>query len=224
VSSAPTSLALDATTRLVLHQAPRGHGYRVNVDAIHLARFAAPRARGTLVDLGAGNGAVGLATALLCPARPRRIVLVERESSAAALAATNASANDVPAEVLSVDVAVAARALRGVAGSVVCNPPYFEIGRARPRKEDAVAPGARLGRLATFAAAARTILGQRGRAFFVYPAPDLSRALASFEAHGLVAKRARFVHGRARDPARIVLLELCAGKSGGLVIEPAALD
>ncbi len=226
MTAAPTELELRlepsvGRARLVLHQAPRGRGYRVNVDALHLARFAAPRVRGTLVDLGAGNGAVGLATALLAPARPRRVVLVERDSGAAALAEANARANAVAAEVLALDVAAAARVLRGVAGAVVCNPPYFEPGRGRTRKEDAVAPGARVGALAAFADAARTILGRRGRTFFVYPAADLARVLEIFAERGLVAKRARFVHGRASDPARLVLVELCAGKSGGLVIEPA---
>ena len=183
--------------RLVLRQPPPGAGYRVNVDAIHLARFAAGRIRGTLVDLGAGTGAVGLA---------------------AALAEANAVANGVTAEVVRSDVAGAAATLKACADVVVCNPPYFEPGRARPR---AVAPEARVGSLEHFVGVARTMLGPRGRFFFVYPAPELVRALSILEKRGLVAKRVQMVHGKPTRPARIVLVESCAGKPGGLVVEPA---
>lgn len=204
--------------RLVLRQPPRSDGYRVNVDAIHLARFAAARIRGTLVDLGAGTGAVGLAAALLAPRLPRRVVLVEANAAAAALAEANALANGITAEIVRSDVAGAAATLKACADVVICNPPYFEPGRARPR---AVAPEARVGSLEHFVGVARTMLGPRGRFIFVYPAPELVRALSILEKRGLVAKRVQLVHGKASRPARIVLVESCAGKPGGLVVEPA---
>ncbi|CAN5231375.1 hypothetical protein BH09MYX1_BH09MYX1_37080 [soil metagenome] len=203
--------------RLVLAQPAREAGYRVNVDALHLARFAAPRLRGTVVDLGAGTGAVALAAALLAPRAPRRVVLVEGNPIAAALAEENARTNGVEAEIVCEDVVRAARTLRGEADVVLCNPPYFEPGKCRLRT---VAPEARVGSLAQFVAVARTMLGHRGRFFFVYPAADFARALACLETQGLVAKRAQLVHGKSRSPARVVLMEACAGKPGGLVIEP----
>src|ERR1041385_7667606 len=64
-------------------------GYRVNVDTLLLARFAAdcrPRAR-RLVDLGAGVGALALSYAFL--ARAARVALVEREPTLSDLVQRN---------------------------------------------------------------------------------------------------------------------------------------
>ncbi|MBM4362031.1 MAG: methyltransferase, partial [Deltaproteobacteria bacterium] len=64
----------------------------------------------------------------------------------------------------------------------------------------------------------------RGLAAFVYPARSLSSLLAGATARGLAAKRIRFVHARASDPARVALVELRRGREGGLVVEPPLVE
>src|SRR6185312_5067615 len=66
-------------------------GYRVAVDAVLLAAATAPAAGETVLDLGAGVGAVGLC--LAARLANCRVVGIELQPDLAALAGRNASAN-----------------------------------------------------------------------------------------------------------------------------------
>jgi tRNA1Val (adenine37-N6)-methyltransferase len=210
---------------MALAQPARGEGYRTNVDALLLADFArrAPRSARVAFDLGAGVGAVGLA--LLHWDAVGRVVLVEIDATAARLARENAAANGWSdrAEVVHADVARAAREWAGEAHLVVCNPPYFAPGQGRAPKSAAKAR-ARTGELAAFVTSARTLLGRRGRACFVYPAREMVALLATMRAAGLEPKRLRAVHATKDGAARVVLVEAMAAKAGGLVIEAALVE
>ncbi len=203
-----------------LEQPARGEGYRVNADALLLAAFAGD-ARGVVFDLGAGVGAVGLA--VCARSRPRRVVFVEVDPTSVVLARRNAEENGLGAraEVVRGDVLRVALARRGEAALVVCNPPYFEPGTARAPRTAATA---RVGPFVRFVRAARTLLGRRGRACFVYPARDLARALLTLREAGLEPKRLRMVHGGAGRPARVGLIEARAARPGGLVVEPPLFE
>jgi tRNA1Val (adenine37-N6)-methyltransferase len=222
---------------LVLFQPQRGAGYRTNVDALLLAGFAATpcpspgrlrrdaivsaKPAPTAFDLGAGVGAVGLA--LLRFGAARRVVFVEIDEAPAAMARRNLDANGWTerGEVVRGDVRDVARAHRGEASLVVCNPPYLAPGRGR------VAPAqarARMGDLGTFVYAARQVAGRRARVCFVYPAYELATLLARLAVEGLHAKRLRFVHASAKVPARAALVEAQAGRPGGLVIQPPLVE
>lgn len=203
----------------VLHQPPKKAGYRVNADAFLLADFAgAPRRARHAIDLGSGVGAVGLS--LLHADRAERITLVELDDALVPLAARNIEDNGWVhrAEIVHADVAK----LRTTADLVVCNPPYVEPGRGRP-PSPAVAR-ARQGSLATFLDCARRVMGRRARACFIYPAIECTTLFVSLRDRGLEPKRIRFVQARASTPARVVLVECCAAKPGGLVVEPAIVE
>lgn len=217
--------------RVALAQPARSHGYRVNVDAILLAAFAAgalpgsprPKRRArAAVDLGAGVGAVGLS--LLHLGAAEHVTLVEIDAALTRLASANAEANGWAARVSVVlgDVAEVSRARAGTADLVVCNPPYVAAGRGRvpapPRAR------ARLGSLTEFVEAARRVAGRRARVCFVYPAFEATTLLAVLRASGLEPKRLRPVHGKPTDHARVVLLEAVAGRPGGLAIEPPLVE
>ena len=207
---------------VALAQPPRGGAYRVNVDAVLLAAFAAggTRARSArrAFDLGAGVGAVGLS--LLHLGAAEHVTMFEIDDALAKLAQRNARANgwESRVEVVHGDVADA----RGAADLVVCNPPYVVPGRGRvPSPARA---RARSGPLDVFLDAARRLAGRRARVCFVYPAIETTTLLASLRARGLEPKRLRTVHARSDRHARVVLVEAVAGKPGGLLIEPAQCD
>jgi tRNA1Val (adenine37-N6)-methyltransferase len=223
--------ALFGGTLSITQPAPRG-GYRVNVDAILLAAFAAgrigaasarPRAPARhAVDLGSGVGAVGLS--LLHFGAALRVTMVEIDVALARLAEVNASDNGWAerVDVSCADVLEAARERAGSADLVVCNPPYVTPGRGR-------APGAPLrrakyGDLHAFVEAASRLAGRRARACFVYPAVDAMQLFAALRARGLEPKRLCPVHGRPDHPARVVLVECVLGKPGGLSLEPAFVE
>jgi tRNA1Val (adenine37-N6)-methyltransferase len=175
------------------------------------------RAR-VVVDLGSGVGAVTLA--LLHARAVERAVLVEIDARAAELARRNLADNGWAerGEVLCADVTRAMHEHGGRAQLVVCNPPYYAPGRGRQAAEPSRAR-ARSGELGAFAMAARAFLGRRGRACFVYPAGELFALFGALRDAGLEPKRLRAVHGAAKRPARVVLVEAQPGKRGGLVIE-----
>lgn len=145
----------------------------------------------------------------------KQALLVEADSVACDLAAANVMHNGADAEVMCADVLEVAKKNRGVAATVVCNPPYFEPGTARVSKSS---ERARFGELVRFVRASRELLGKRGRACFVYPASNLARLLETLRACGLEPKRLRLVHATPSAPARVVLVEARAAKPGGLEI------
>jgi tRNA1Val (adenine37-N6)-methyltransferase len=220
----PTSALADTTRdalfggRVVLHQPKRG--YRVNVDALLLAAFAAEGRRvARCADLGAGVGAVGLS--LLFHDASEHVTFFEVDAAAARVAERNLVENGWGARgtVTVTDVARLGAARRGSADLVVCNPPWFEPHTTRAAS-DASRARARSGSLRTFVLAARELLARRARACFVYPAPELARLLSTFGELGLAPKRLRFVHASASAPARAVLVEVRAARSGGLFVAP----
>ena len=207
---------------VVLFQPPRGSGYRTNVDALLLAGFAtAPKVASVAFDLGAGVGAVGLA--LLRLGAARRVVFVEIDDRPAAMSRRNLDANGWTerGEVVRGDVRDVARARRGEAALVVCNPPYVTPGRGRVPASQA---RARSGEVGTFVEAARQLAGKKARVCFVYPAQELGMLLATLTAEGLHAKRLRFVHGTPESPARVALVEAQAGRPGGLRVTPPLVE
>jgi len=151
----------------------------------------------------------------------KQALLVDADEAACELAVANVMHNGADADVMCGDALDVARKNRGVAATIVCNPPYFEPGTARVAKSRA---RARSGELERFVKAARELLGKRGRACFVYPASNLARLFETLRASGLEPKRLRFVHATASDPARVVLVEARAAKPGGLVIAPPLIE
>jgi tRNA1Val (adenine37-N6)-methyltransferase len=199
-------------------------GYRVNIDALLLAAFAAQgrRAR-SAIDLGAGVGAIGLS--LLHLRAADRVAFVEREPDLASLCEKNLKASGFAGTVHEADLSLGLpKALNQTADLVVVNPPYFEPGGGRQRAE-ALDRRARAGSLLPFLTAAALALdGARARAAFAYPARALEHLLRAAEKLGLVGKRLRFVHARIDSEARLALVEFRRARPGGLVVEPPLLE
>jgi tRNA1Val (adenine37-N6)-methyltransferase len=199
-------------------------GYRVNVDALLLAAFAAIGRRAELaVDLGSGVGSVALGLHHLGAAA--RFALVEREASLLGLADENARSAGMQSESFACDLnGGLPEALRQVADLVVSNPPFFDPDNSR-QSSHPEKMRARFGALEPFVVAAGAALqGARSRAVFVYPARELSHFLACAESAQLVPKSLRLVHADANSPARVALIELRRAKPGGLVVLPPLFE
>lgn len=199
-------------------------GYRVNVDSVLLAAFARGRRVALAVDLGAGVGALSL----LAHHRglAQRLGLVEREPELIELARRNLERAGVRAEVYERDLEAQGLPLelRGKAGLVLSNPPFFE-GAAHRAPKSPAKRAARLGGVAPFLRAASLALsGDKARAVFVYPARALEQLFSAARAVSLVPKRLRLVYAYAAQPARVALVELRRAKPGGLVVEPPLVE
>ena len=207
---------------LTLYQPARGEGYRVNVDAVLLAGFAAEGRRARqAVDLGAGVGAVALS--LLYRDHAEHVVLVEKDRELSSLSTKNLAANHWAdrGRALSLEVEDIAGLDAAFADLVVCNPPYVAPGRGRlPR----VTAASRVGSLPVFARAARHVLAARGRVAFVYPAAELVTLFDALQAAGLEPKRLRRVHAKPELPARVAMVLAMPAKRGGLVVLPPLIE
>jgi tRNA1(Val) A37 N6-methylase TrmN6 len=200
-------------------------GYRVNVDSLLLASFAAVGQKARLaVDLGAGVGVLSLLLGQSGAAA--RFALVEREAELLELARQNIAHAKLEATLHAIDIERQRlpRELVGQADLVVANPPFYAPDEHRSARHP-LARAAKHGSVTPFVtAAAQALVGSRGRAAFVYPARSLPALLEASQRAGLVPKRLRFVHPHHEAAARLALCELRRARRGGLVVEPPLVE
>lgn len=195
-------------------------GYRFSIDSVLLAAFAG-RARGPVVDLGAGCGVLCV---LLASAGCRGPFLaVELDQLAARCCRENLAAAGLAGKAIQADLTQPHPDLGpGAFRLAVSNPPFFREGsgrlppdpsRARARHELSL-------EAADLWERASRLLERGGRLVCCWPPARLVEALAGLEAARLAPKRLRLVHGRLERPARLALIE--AVKDGGvqLNVEP----
>jgi tRNA1(Val) A37 N6-methylase TrmN6 len=226
-NKAATDITEDAILggRLRLRQPTRGH--RVGHDAILLAAACPARAGDTVVDLGAGVGAAGLALAARVP--ETTVTLVEIDPRLAALAADNARLNRMEARVraLALDVAAPARAFAaaGLAPDsvrrVLMNPPFNDPQRQRssPNAARALAHAAPRALLAPWVKTAARLLRPRGTLTLIWRADGLGDVLAAL-ANGFGALAVTPVYPAPDKPAIRLLLTAVKGSRAPLALLP----
>jgi tRNA1(Val) A37 N6-methylase TrmN6 len=184
-------------------------GYRVAVDAVLLAAATAPAPGETVLDLGAGVGAVGLCLAARLPSC--RVVGIELQPDLAALAKRNASANGMADRVRTIvhDIARPLPAGLGPFDCVATNPPYLAAAVADPSPY----PGKALATVESSADLARWLAVATAA---VKPGGALTLIHRSDRLDEIVAELARLGWGdlalRRLPPARRVLLRARRGE------------
>ena len=185
-------------------------GFRHSMDALLLVSFASPGATDRVLDLGCGNGAIGL---LLAHKHPGvRVVGLEIQPALASRALRGAQVNDLHHRVEIVEGDL--REIKGLlpqAGFdlVLCNPPYREVGRGRlnPDPERSQAKHELLATLSDVAAAIRYAIAPKGRTCLIYHASRLAELLARLRAERLEPKLLRPVHSFPGADAELVMVE-----------------
>jgi tRNA1Val (adenine37-N6)-methyltransferase len=196
-------------------------GYRFAIDSILLARFARPRQRAQVLELGAGCGVVSLILAALH--HPAQAVAVELQPRLAAMIAHNAALNNLVVRAICADLRKTIPGLTPAAFDyVVANPPYRAAwrGRESPDAERRIARGGGGATLPEFIAAAARYANHGGKVAMVFTASRTAELVAEMKQRSLEPKRIRFVHSRPGETATMILLE--ARKGGGIeaIIEP----
>jgi tRNA1Val (adenine37-N6)-methyltransferase len=197
-------------------------GYRFAIDSILLARFARPRQRARVLELGAGCGVVSIILAVLH--HPKEVVAVELQPRLAEMIAQNAALNRTEAvKGIRGDVRRTIPELMPAAFDyVAANPPYRAAwrGRESPNAQRRVARSGDGATLADFIAAAARYAGHGGKVAIVFTASRTAELIAEMKQRSLEPKRIRFVHSQPGETATLVLLE--ARKAGGIeaIIEP----
>ena len=208
--------------RVRLLQPRRGH--RAGSAAVLLAASVAAIDGDTVVDLGAGTGAVGLMMA--ASHRTAGFVFIERDPDLAALCRRNVALNGLAerARVVEADILATPRGAQGlVAGAdlVVTNPPFLEAARSRASPDPGRAaahqlPADGLRRWIDYGAA---LLKPKGRLALIHRADRLAECLGHLSSDfGGLAVRA--VHPRVDEPAIRILVMGAKGSRAPLRIAP----
>lgn len=200
--------------RLRLRQLKAGH--RAGHDAVLLAAATSARAGHRVVDFGAGVGAAGLALAHRVASVD--IVLVEIDPTLAALARSNAAANDIAADVIVLDVESGAESFAAAGlppdsvDVVLMNPPFNDAARHRasPDAARASAHVASGGTLVNWIHAARRILKSGGVLTLIWRADGIAEVLAALD-RGFGSLAILPVHGEAGAPAIRMLVRAVKG-------------
>jgi tRNA1(Val) A37 N6-methylase TrmN6 len=206
--------------RVRLKQPRRGH--RAGTDAVLLAACVAPKPNETVVDLGAGTGAVAI---MIGTRAPVDLVLVEREDGLVELCRENLRLNGLSGRVVVADILASRqeRRARGLvpesADWVATNPPFLDSGRARPspdpdRSAAHLMPADGLGR---WLDAAHDLLKPKGRLALIHRADALAEAFRHL-AGRFGGVTARAVHPRGDATATRVLLTATKGSRGPLTV------
>lgn len=209
---------LDSRVRL---KQPR-QGHRAGTDAVLLAACVSPKPNETVVDLGAGTGAVGI---MIGSHAPVELVLVERDACLVALCRENLRLNGLSGRVVAADLLASReeRQARGLipesADWVATNPPFLDPGSARPSPDDGrsaahLMPADGLGR---WLEAAYDLLKHKGRLALIHRADALADAFRHL-AGRFGGVTARAVHPRRDASATRVLLTATKGSRGPLTL------
>ncbi|MCI1986637.1 MAG: tRNA1(Val) (adenine(37)-N6)-methyltransferase [Lactobacillus sp.] len=197
--------------------------FAFSLDAVLLADFAVVKKHARVVDLAAGNGAVGL---FVAPRTDAQVTLIELQPRLADMARRSVALNGFTnVDVHQLDLRLAATVVpKDSVDVVTCNPPYFKVAPGHvtnPNDHLALARHELTTDFATVAQTAAGLLKYQGKAFFVHRPDRLAELLHTLEAAQLAPKRVRFIHPKADREANMVLIEAVkAGKPDGIRILP----
>lgn len=200
--------------------------FKLGQDTMLLSDFACPPARGKIMDLGCGNGALSV---LLCARYPHITVTgLEIQPEVAALAQENIRHNQLEArmQVQCGDMKQCKTMFStGSFDYVVCNPPYFaqnsgfsakNINKSTARQDSS-------GTAEDAVQAAAYLVKFGGRVAFVYRPERVCELISQMKARQLEPKRMRFVHQHAAAVPSAVLIEARRGSAPGVQILPPLL-
>ena len=204
------------------------HGYRYSLDPLLLARFCQtlkPEG-GRIIDLGAGCGIISLVLARINP--DASVVALESNPEMAALAERNILHNDLAGRVFvhAEDVIDLSRSYSvSTFDLVVSNPPFRTAGSGRvsPRSGRDSARHETTAALADFLAAAKYLVKPSGKICFIHLPSRLPEFMALAAEMKMSVLRLKMIHGNARSPATMFMVELAKGRRSTPVVEPPLL-
>lgn len=198
--------------------------FSFSIDAVLLAHFATLPKRGKVVDLCAGNGAVGLFVSRRTQAE---ILLIELQERLAEMAQRSIALNGLEGRMKAYPLDLKDSFSVAAADScdaVLCNPPYFPLApnsKKNPNTHLALARHEIATNLSEVAAVAGKLLKTGGHFAMVHRPERLLEILAVLQQNRLTPKRLQFVYPKADRAANTLLIEAIKdGSAEGLKILP----
>lgn len=199
------------------------NGPRVNVDTVLLAGFSKVRRGERVCELGCAHGAISL---ILAKRKDISVTGLDIQEKLIDMAVENAELNDLSRRIsfLHGDL----REIQGILPAqgfdvVVANPPYGDPVRHRTgsRSEKVLARHGVTCSVDDIADACRYLLGDRGRAYFVFAAERLVDFLYALRSRGMEPKAIRPVYPREGKDASVFLVKALKSASPGIRFLPA---
>ncbi|MFD1672835.1 tRNA1(Val) (adenine(37)-N6)-methyltransferase [Agrilactobacillus yilanensis] len=200
--------------------------FSFSLDAVLLADFANVPKQGKVVDLCAGNGAVGL---FLTAKTAAGITMIELQKKLADMAQRSIELNQLAAQVtmVNLDAKLATTAIeKDSIDYITCNPPYFRVqalSRKNPNPYLAIARHELKINIEDVLNISSQLLKTNGKVAIVFRPDRLDDLFTLFTKYHLAAKRIRFIYPKKDAPkeANMVLVEaIKQGKPNGVRILP----
>lgn len=200
--------------------------FSFSLDAVMLANFAKVKQgqKTRIVDLCAGNGAVGL---FISKKTKGKIIEIEIQSRLSDMAARSVALNNLDDQisVFNFDLKDSLAHLKKESfDTVTVNPPYFaneKQSRKNPNPYLAIARHEIKTNLAMVIKTASELLKNNGRLYLVHRPERLLDILNEMQKHRLAPKEIQFVYPKSgRDANMILISAIKDGKLSGLKIDP----
>jgi tRNA1(Val) A37 N6-methylase TrmN6 len=198
--------------------------FSFSIDAVLLANFARVPKRGKIVDLCAGNGAVGL---FLSRKTTAHIDQIELQPRLADMGQRSIQLNHLESQLTMYELDLKNTFDRIKADSadlVVCNPPYFKelpTSQKNPNPHLAIARHEIHATLDDVVAVSAKLLKMNGRFSMVHRPDRFLEIIDCLRTHRIAPKRIQFVYPKPGKEANTLLIEgIKDGKSEGLRFLP----
>lgn len=198
--------------------------FSFGIDAVLLAAFPRIPKQGRIVDLCAGNGAVGL---LASPYTQAEIIEIELQARLADMATRSIRLNQLTEQmrVIKDDLKNSPKQLAASSVDLIyCNPPYFPAGSASNVSENSYQRLARhevSAKLTDVVSVSQQLLKPGGHLALVHRPERFFEIIDSLRAAKLQPKRIQFVHPKSNAPANILLIDAIKdGRRGGEIFLP----
>ncbi|MFC4652878.1 tRNA1(Val) (adenine(37)-N6)-methyltransferase [Lactococcus nasutitermitis] len=198
--------------------------FSFGIDAVLLARFPRLPKRGQIIDMCAGNGAVGLFASGRTQAN---IVEIELQERLANMTERSVKLNDLTDQVTVINDNLN-NALNYLHPSstdlIFCNPPYFKVDKSSHINGNyhyTLARHELMTNLDEIFEMSKKLLKSNGRLAMVHRPERFLEVVDKMRENNLQPKRIQFVYPKVDQPANILLIEAIKdGKIGGEVFLP----
>ncbi|MBC8414780.1 MAG: tRNA1(Val) (adenine(37)-N6)-methyltransferase [Nitrospira sp.] len=202
-------------------------GYRFSIDAVLLENFIRVRKDARGIEFGTGSGVISILLARRL--KGVRLTAIELQDALAERASRNICLNGLESriEVLRKNI----KDLRDLYPTnsfdfVYSNPPFRQVttGRISVGSERSIARHEIEITLAELVESAAYLLNHSGRFFIVYHPFRLAELITELRSVNLEPKRMQFIHSRAGEEAKMVLVEAVKGSGVWLkIISPLCI-